>query len=248
MQALSELYPRRTSDVDTHMTEFQTRLREIAILERINPEDQFNRFEAQRRQIGEGYHLSGDILNLTKRTIRAVYTAPETMVGFLREITRKYLRLIELDIPLDIARDFEAEVGQEITEVEGFRCVLPTLFFGEAPEMLPSPTKLRVTPQAWLAGLTEIPGELSRTLVKLQTRHIVPPDKRALFELRYQVICEKLEEFLDPYETVYGRVINNSRRLGYGQTFRGMLGRFRTVMLNHRQRLWEAIRDTPYVA
>ncbi len=166
---------------------------------------------------------------------------PARIEEHIKEVLDKFKYLLSLEMREHVKSQFEAEVGQEIAELVYFVDLFPTLFFGKTPGIPPTPEELGITPQALLAGIAEIPGELKRSMVKCFASQEVPKKDRDAINLRYMKIVDKLYGFLEEYGAEYGGSINNSQRRGYHNTFRGMLGRMASIMASHLERMEEGL-------
>lgn len=236
MQALSKLYPRRTSDIDEYMEEYGKQLREIATLEGINPEDPYNLFEKQRVAIGRGYGNQGEALLLMKKAVENAKTSFPDAMDLQEEVQIRYVRMLESSIPIHSDSDLLENVGQEISELAFYLNLFHTLFFGEKPTTPPIPHLLRINPPAWLSGIADVISELSKGLVAFLTDHDIPVKQQLVYELRYRDIAKTLLDFLNKYLAVYGRVINNTTRRGFFNTFRGKILGAEIVLNKHYDR------------
>lgn len=196
-----------------------------------------NFFEDQRRNIGGAYALAGDTVLLTKKGIAALKSGDDQEADSLEtEIKRRYERLLGLNIPEDIKWQFASEVGQELVEFIFVKLLLPVLFSGEELEFIPEPNDLKVTPQAYLAGLGDVPGELGKFVADHFIKNSVPKKERREIRIQYLSLITQIYEVLDQFETVYPRVINATRRPGYNFRF-SVLARVRGIVRAEEDRI-----------
>lgn len=243
LKALYKIYPRRRSDIYDTMQEFTCNIQKIIDEGGLNPLQERNFWEIQRIALGKAYRLSGDILNLTKKAIHALKHKPYKVAALCQEILWRYKEMLRLKLPGDIAWQFQAEVGQEIVEVDFVKNLFWTLFFARDPQLPSMPEELEVTPQAYLAGIGDVAGELGKIMEEFFLDCEVSEFDRVVYELRFRDVYCALYDFLEQFETVYGRVINNSRRPGYGNTYRGMLRGVQVMVSRHRDRVIRALAD-----
>lgn len=197
-------------------------------------------FEDQRRNIGKAYALSGEILKLTKVGIAALKSNGDARAKEIEDTARfKFGILRKLNLPEDIRWQFTSEVGQEIVEFVVVRLLYPVLFCIEGHEMpiFPDFDELEVTPQAYLAGLGDVPGELGKLFADylIASSELDMKEKLALRQ-RYLQICFGIHRVLDQYETTYPRVINATRRRGYSFRF-SVLARMRDIIRREQERV-----------
>lgn len=196
-----------------------------------------NFFEDQRRNIGRAYALSADIVLLTKKGIAALKRGDFGEADSMeKEIKRRFDLLLELNLPEDIKWQFASEVGQEIVEFVFVKLLLPVLFDGKELEAIPDANDLKVTPQAYLAGLGDVPGELGKFVAEYFIKNSVPKKERREIRMRYLSLITQIYEVLDRFETVYPKVINASRRRGYNFRF-SVLARVRGIVRAEEDRI-----------
>jgi hypothetical protein len=262
MIALSQQYPRLTSDIGGYMETFGRQLEILARMMGIDPRDSSidrkmrqhhveivqivrevrrnhpDLFESQRRGIGEGHKLQGDILLAMKEAVAMRITDPTLAIGIEREIMDTFRNLLHVDMPEDQFWIFKAQTGQEIAELHFHNTVLfGTLFEGTPPAVPALADSLQITPQSWLAGLADSIGELSKTLLTFLTDYDVPPEAELRFELRFVRIGQTIIDFLNLYIARYPMVIDNSRRRDWGSRFRGMVTRAENNIKWERDRI-----------
>lgn len=108
--------------------------------------------------------------------------------------------------------------------------------------------RLTMAYQTWLAGMGDVPGELSKmvtkakTAAKLEKGSELPDGDGMKLSIRFIHITDAIYEFLASFETCYPAVINNSQRLGWFNTYRGMLGRV-AGLVNRRHEDLERLVD-----
>lgn len=243
MQALSQLYPRRTSDIDKYMERYGEQLRLIAKLEGFDPKEPYNLFENQRVAIGRGHGHQGEALILMKRAVEIAKTSFPDAEEMQKVVQARYERLLEVPLPLHSDSDLVENVGQEVSELAIYLSLFNTLFFGMEPSLPPSPSLLRLKPNAWLNGIPDAISELSKVLVAFFADYDVPNQSQLTYELRYRNIAKTLMGFVNEYVAVYGRVINNNTRRDFFSTFRGKVLGAELVINKQCERLYDLIRD-----
>ena len=182
------------------------------------------RFEQQRKNIGKAYSLAGKIRELSKDGVFHLGNQNFEEVNLCSsEMKSLWQELVKLDLPADIAWQHQAESGQEMAEFIFVELLYKMVADnGEAPK-LPSHQDLMVTPQTWLAGIGDATSELGKLMLKqLLNPKLAIGDRTIIYE-KYLQIFHDLYDFLERLENVYGLVINNSRRRGYGNTYRGLV-------------------------
>lgn len=138
------------------------------------------------------------------------------------EIKGVWQDLVRLDLPADIAWQHQAEAGQEMGEFIYLELLYKATHTGKTPK-LPSHQDLMITPQTWLAGIGDATTELGKLMLKdLLDVKLSLEDRIGIYE-KFLKIYRELYDFLERLENTYGLVINNSRRRGYGNTYRGLL-------------------------
>ena len=182
------------------------------------------RFEQQRKNIGKAYSLAGKIRELSKDGVFHLGNQNFEEVNLCSsEMKSLWQELVQLALPADIAWQHQAESGQEMAEFIFVELLYKMVADnGEAPK-LPSHQDLMVTPQTWLAGIGDATSELGKLMLKqLLNPKLAIGDRTIIYE-KYLQIFHDLYDFLERLENVYGLVINNSRRRGYGNTYRGLV-------------------------
>ncbi len=197
------------------------------------------KFESQRRNIGKAYGCANEIREASKDGIASLERGDdENAAQCWIDMERMWKTLCELDLPADIAWQHQAEAGQEYVEFVFVNLLYPQIRNDQASHpQLPSPQKLQVTPQAWMAGIGDTASELSKMTMSLLLNADLNGDQRVAIRKRFLAVAGEIYYFLDKFETVYGQVINNSRRRGFGNTFRGVIHRVKRVMEIHQEAL-----------
>ena len=197
------------------------------------------RFEQQRKNIGKAYSLANTIREASKdgpfhlgnRDFENSGLCSSEMKGVWQDLMR-------LDLPTDIAWQHQAEAGQEMVEFIYVELLYKAIITGEIPK-LPSHLELMVTPQTWLAGLGDVSGELGKLMLKeVLNPKLSIEDRIGIYE-KFLKIYHELYDFLERLENVYGMVINNSRRRGYGNTYRGLILRLQRLIEREEGHLLE---------
>lgn len=203
------------------------------------------RFENQRRNIGAAHQVRNDINNLSKRGIVAIKNEDMAEIErCARSMKALWDKLGELDLPRDVAWEFDSSAGQEIIEFLFCEKLYPKIIYNASipsPELkdltfekLPKPEDWKISGPAYLAGVGDAIGELSKMVMDFLLREDLKGDiyKEARIEIRkrFLSVTNEMYEFLDQFENCYGMCIDNSRRRGYGNTYRGLLGRARNII------------------
>ena len=202
-----------------------------------------DKFETQRRNIGKAYSVANEIREASKDGISSLKSGDlENVEGCFRDMENRWLDLVKMDLPEDIAWRHKSEAGQEMVEFYFVKLLYPVLLGHQSMEdvRLPSHQDLMVTPQTWLAGIGDTVGELGKLTDDLLLKRVMTKEERMRLRERFISIGEELFDFMERLETVYEMVINNSRRKGYGNTFRGLLGRMRGSIKRQQDALIEA--------
>ena len=196
-------------------------------------------FEDQRKNIGKAYSLANTIREASKDGPFHLGNQDFENSGLCSsEMKSVWQDLIRLNLPADIAWQHQAEAGQEMVEFIYAELLYKAVITGETPK-LPSHLELMVTPQTWLAGI----GDASTELGKLALKKLLNPklsinDRIEIYE-KFLKIYRELYDFLERLENVYGLVINNSRRRGYGNTYRGLVLRIQRFIERQEEKLLE---------
>jgi predicted translin family RNA/ssDNA-binding protein len=201
-------------------------------------------FEIRRANIGKAYFLAGEIRRLSKEMIAALLDgADETEVDEIeREMHANMRSLVELDLPADIAWQHQAEAGQEYVEAKFVRILFAVVADGKnLPATLPLPADFLVTEPAWLAGIGDAVTETSKLVTDILLNEKLSRDERIAIRKRFISVSQDIYDALSNFETALPAVINNSRRRGYSNSFRGMLGRIRGAIGWHKEKLADAL-------
>jgi predicted translin family RNA/ssDNA-binding protein len=197
-------------------------------------------FEIRRANIGKAYFLSGEIRRLSKEMIAALLDgADEAELDEIeREMQTNMRSLVELDLPADIAWQHQAEAGQEFVEAKFVRILFEVVAGGKnLPATLPLPSDFLVTEPAWLAGIGDAVTELGKMVTEILLNEKLSRDERIAIRKRFIAVSQDIYDALSHFETALPAVINNSRRHGYANSFRGLLGRIRGTIGWHKERL-----------
>lgn len=120
------------------------------------------RFRIQRSNLPKAYELiansAGGINGLTKQGIAEILNG-EDPCATEKEMLALWQRLQGLDLANTHSR-FQGDSGPEIVEYLVFKAVAPFLLRDEAIGRLPLPDDINATPQMYLYGLGDVPGEV----------------------------------------------------------------------------------------
>lgn len=266
--APSYLYPKLVSDIDSHTQTLAPQLLVIAKMTGISPEDdssvrrmgrhflqivklerEIKRthpdiFESQRRGIGEAHKIQGEILLAMKEAVALRLTNPEEAARTELWVMERFKKLQQIDMPEDQRWMFDAQVGQEIAELHFHNQVFfDTLFHGTAPSTPAFADALGITPQAWLAGLGDTVGELSKSRITFFCSYDIPLQEKEKMLRRFVAIGRTILDFLNLYIAKYPLVIDNDRRRFYKNKFRGKVLDVEFVLLENMKELnfWQTL-------
>ena len=188
-------------------------------------------FEDQRRNVAKSHGLKNEIILTSKKGIVALkkYASlnkknQTTVDEFADDLQRLWRQLCELDLPADLAWQFNAEAGQELAEFLFMKDLYPFVIHGREKASIEfSMEDINVTRQAYLAGLGDAVGELSKMIRDYLLQENLTKTERKEIRKRFLYVAEQIYEFLDRFETTHGMIINNSRQKSYRNTFRGLL-------------------------
>lgn len=174
--------------------------------------------EEQTRNLPKAYRLVGNgpeqIQGMTKQGITMMCRKEDTS-WLDKEILNTFDALKNLNLPADVRWQFEQDAAQEIVEYFFVKAYYPVLIRGEKMGKIYTPKELGVTPQAFLAGLGDVPGELYKVARKYMLHNkLSGQDKLAIWERQYAISLQILE-ILEDFEDVPPRTINASRRFRY---------------------------------
>jgi predicted translin family RNA/ssDNA-binding protein len=203
-------------------------------------------FETRRAHIGRAYHISGEIRRLSKEFVAALLDRVETAeLDEIEQEMRTHMRsLVELDLPDDIAWQHQAEAGQEYVEARFTRILFKNVVEGEKlPETLPLPADFLVSEPCWLAGIGDSVTEMSKLITDVLLNEEMSRADRLCIRKRFVSVAQDIYDALDKFETVLPAVINNNRRRGYFNTYRGMLGRIRGAIGYHKEKIADILDD-----
>jgi predicted translin family RNA/ssDNA-binding protein len=199
-------------------------------------------FEDQRKDFGNGMRLNQSVRDLSKKGIKALKVEDwQTVEDVKKKILSVWSEMSKLDVPNDLAWQRDAESGQEM--VEFFMVVVwyQMIFYEgkvDLSKLLPQKKELDVTAPQWLKGAVDSVSELSKVVLEdyVLDHNLSSQEYRQLLE-KYLSKMQNLVDFLDQLETIYPMVINNSRRRGFTNTFRGALGRIKGLLSLHKREL-----------
>ena len=203
-------------------------------------------FEEQRKNIGKCYALGNNIRELSKIGISFLKRNESENVSKVQALIKKAWTLLgEFNIPQDMAWTFDNENGQEMVEFEVSVVLYNCLYTDIDPETihLPSEQELNVRPQTWLAGIGDAVTEVGKVHLERLCVDGIPKSQRIAARKKYIDMACSLREGLDRFETAYGQVVNNSRRKGFANTYRGLLMRIDRMIIREQEAL-AAIYDT----
>lgn len=209
-------------------------------------------FEQQRKNIGHGYGISGEMIHISKEGIRALRRFDcAALEACIIKFKKLWIDLQNLKMPGFKAWEFDANAAQEVAEFQ-FVCVFypllidnnlgfPIVSYYEYNEE--TQEEWSISPQAWLAGLGDTVGEVGKLLYRFMVT-LEFTDKRYLIAVknlrkRFLYICEIIYSILEQFETAYGMVINNSHYAGFRNTFRGLLQQVEWIQAQEMQKLVE---------
>jgi predicted translin family RNA/ssDNA-binding protein len=204
-------------------------------------------FEEQRKNIGKTFGIGNTIRQLSHLGILALIYNDGQTVSEIRQLNFTAWNLLkELEVPADIAWDLDSQNGQEMVEFEVLVPLYPLLVNKENVNCLPdipSAKSLDVTAQAWLAGLGDAVTELGKIHRERMGQHGLKKSERVARRERYVAIAKGIRIALRKFEVTYAQVINNSRRKGFGNTFRGLLGRIDGVIEREMDKIADMLDD-----
>ena len=96
-----------------------------------------------------------------------------------------------------------------------------------------------IAPVFLLAGIGDATSELGKLMLKDLLNPKLSLEERITIYERFLKIYHELYDFLERLENVYGLVINNSRRRGYGNTYRGLVLRIQRFIERQEEKLLE---------
>lgn len=197
-------------------------------------------FENQRRNIGKSYQIANEMRELAKKGIVAVKNGDNQQLAKIQEnLKTLWQELRELDIPKDMAWNFDSETGQEMVELVIVAVLYPLLRaesdVNESDVQIPLCDDLKVREQIWLAGFGDAVTELGKLNLELLCESSFSQTERLNLRKRFIQIAQTMRDTLGEFETAYPMVINNSRRRGFGNTYRGLLLRIDYMITRERE-------------
>jgi predicted translin family RNA/ssDNA-binding protein len=201
------------------------------------------RFESQRRDFGMGYRLQNDLILASKQGVKALKSGNmEAAKAAETEMLHLWQEIDKIDVPLDTWWEFSGNAGQELVEYLGVSALWPYVSGkAETPGTILSVTELHMRPPTWLRGLGDVPGEIGKMVLDVLLKGEISKEERIAIRRRLVEVVEDIYNFLDQYETCYPQVINDSRRKGFRNTFRGMLQNVGFLLEKMKRELLEAI-------
>jgi len=199
-------------------------------------------FEDQRKDFGNGMRLNQLIRDLSKKGIRALKVEDwQTVEDVKKGILSVWSEMNKLHVPSDLAWQRDAEAGQEMVEFFMVVAWYQMIFYEgkvDLNKLLPQEKGLDVTDPQWLKGAVDSVSELSKVVLEdyVLDHNLSAREYQQLLE-KYLSKMQDLVDFLDQFETIYPMVINNSRRRGFTNTFRGALGRIKGLLSLHKREL-----------
>lgn len=205
------------------------------------------RFDRGKGNVARAYQYDSDIRELSKVGIAALPDGNGDEVNRCGDgMIAKWEESGKLDLPGDIRWQHDAESSQEMVEFFATACLYPPIVnrpYCHKWQTIPSAEQLNVTPQSWLAGIGDTPGEVGKLLDDYLCREDVSRADRIACRKRFIETMREVYDFLDQFESCVPMIINNSRRMGYGNTFRGLLGRVRGAIRHQQECLIRLLDD-----
>lgn len=207
-------------------------------------------YEEQRRNIGQGYRVSNDMISVSKKGIKALRSFDTAILEqCILQFKKLWRDLQNLNMPGFKAWEFDANAAQEVAEFQ-FVCVFyPMLVNHNLGFSVVSHCEYNektheewsIPSQAWLAGLGDTVGEVGKLLYRFMAM-LDHEGKSYLIAVknlrkRFLCICEVIHGVLEQFETAYGMVIDNSHHAGFRNTFRGLLQQVEWIQAQEMQKL-----------
>ena len=180
----------------------------------------------QIRNVPKAYRLTGTdplegIVGLSKTGIRLAKHGRSTH-RVEETITRKLRELLDLNLPTGQKEEFLVTAIQEVIEHHGVTSALPFLFGQKADFTLQIPEEILkiTTPQALIAGLADVPGEVFKILrYRLTVGHFTPQQKFELWKKLHE-LAEQFYVTLEKFADVPGRILHAGHRYDYRFNFK----------------------------
>lgn len=199
------------------------------------------RFIAQKPNIARAYTHESEIREMSKEGIAFLKAGDiDGLENCKADIRAEWAKLGKLDLPADIKWQHDAQAGQEMVEFFTV-CWFYSILFGsesEDSEKMLTAEELEVTMPCWLAGIGDSVGELGKLLNDHLCGEELTRDERFALRKKFVALGREIYEFLDQFNNgIPPHLVNNSRRKGYGSTFRGLLGRVRGAIAHQQDAL-----------
>lgn len=193
-------------------------------------------FEQQRRNIGKAFGLANEIREVSKKGMLAIEAGDATNIEDYKKSLRRLWEELNLEMPRDISWRFDTETGQEMVEFFAVAEFYPALLSDKQPDWTSiSAEALEVAPQTWLAGIGDAATEIGKLELKRLGQKGLFRNVRITIREKHIMMLEEIRDVLGQFETAYPMVINNSRRPGFFNTYRGLLMRLDRVIESERQ-------------
>jgi len=196
------------------------------VLERAGPRPE--RFEAEAvRELEEAYRLRKTAVRASKAGIRAVKRGNAQAVEHEKARIQDCVQKVQSLglVPTWRRGEFTDQMAAELVELAAFEWLYPYVFFGNevsVPEVF-SAEKLGVSIQAWYYGLTDVPGELGKAVVRFRRGRLSLEEKVSLRERLLEVIQEIISYLSDATdENVFGIT---GHEKDYNRRFEGRVGK-----------------------
>ncbi len=210
--------------------------------------------EEQKRQVGPAYQAANDVRHHSKIGMVALKESNYALLALCAQrIGENMATLRRLNLPADLLWQHIGEAGQEAGEFMLVRELHELLFpRGMVPSgsepfeggmNIPSATDLCLEPQAWLAALIDATSELGKLAVERMCRGDMTRAQHVATLRRMLEIARTVYGYLQKFEGAVPMIINNSRRRGYGNTFRGAMYRIERLIENNELALLRMVQD-----
>jgi len=207
-------------------------------------------FNTQRRSVGEAYRLRNEIVSETKRGLVLLKKGkPKEANEVLVRLFSAIERFNAINLPDDTRWQLKAEASQEVMELHLVLFIFyPYVFEGKefavggfVPFFSPMNQSLDQTPQACLAGLIDAVSETGKMLTWFFSQGGINKPERKKIRERFLELAEDAYSFLSRFETTSDQIVGNTRRQGYGNTFRAQLSRLEQIIDSEREKLAEMV-------
>jgi predicted translin family RNA/ssDNA-binding protein len=229
--ALSKSYEPRRTDIGQQIDGIMEDIVGIADEADIHPDNPHNRFRMMQRSYSAAHTLRNAVNSYAKEAALAMrQDRRDDARQSIHQAQAKYNELCGLVMPEDEQWGFTSDAGQELIEMVLYVDLYPCIFDGQQPIRIDTPDDRCVTEQAWLAGIQDVVGELYRAVNGMTIRWRMPLEHEEVLRTRFSELMEQLYIFAESYESMYPRVINNTRQRHFAQTYRGKLGGVRQII------------------